>query len=503
MGVQNETKILQITKPEIELDPLRILDLDTKDSGAKLSEIYGYYVPYVTINGEAMGFDSIENLILDCEGFSPRINMYFVDYDNVFTAKGFPGDGKVVSVYISGPSDDVFKPIRIDFDVESISPFAAGNSEFKRFTLTGKMRIPFLYRDICEFYQGSSFQALLEISKNLKLGFASNVESTLDEMTWINPADTTEKFIKDITMSSYNDDESFFVSYIDPYYNLNFVEVNRLLSLEKDVEISYNYMLSNPKAFLEDPNINDKMKVEEGGILSNALSLAGTTRRFDKYVPYNNTSKIVTRNGYRKFSQWYDVDDKIFVSEFVDPLSSQEKESGLMRLKGRSIVTRNYEVLPEFETTSLPFKTKYLGKQNENVHPNFNYAIVLNQQNVAEINKIGMEVYIEGINPALHMFQRILVLVYEYGSNMNSLLNPKERDNNPLYNTPEVQNQAPSASEYAKDSSFSIGGDSLSSVMNSALSGFYIVKGMTYIYDKGKNLRTKVVLARRDFYEST
>jgi hypothetical protein len=501
MGVQNETKILQITKPEIQLDPLRILDLDTKDGGAKMSEIYGYYVPYVTINGEPMGFNSIENLTLDCEGFVPRLSMYFIDYDNVFTAKGFPGDGKVVSVYISGPSDDTFKPIRIDFDVESIQPFAGGDSDYKRFTLNGKMRIPYLYRDVCEFYQGTSFQTLLEISKNLKLGFASNVENTIDEMSWINPADTTERFIKDITLASYNDDESFFVSFIDPYYNLNFVEVNRLLSLEKDVEISYNYMLSNPKAFLEDPDINDKMKIEEGGILSNALSLSGTTRKFDKYVPYNNTARIVTKNGYRKFSQHYDVAEKIFISEFVDPISS--KDPTTLKLKGRNVVTRNYEVLPEYELTTLPFKTKYLGKQNDNMHPNFTYAIVLNHQNIVEMSKIGMEVYIEGINPALHMFQRVLVLVYNYGSNMNSLLNPEERKNNPLYDTPEIQNQAPQASEFSQNSSFNAGGDAMSSTMNSLLSGFYLIKGFTYIYQKGRNLRTKVILGRREFYEST
>jgi hypothetical protein len=39
--------------------------------------------------------------------------------------------------------------------------------------------------------------------------------------------------------------------------------------------------------------------------------------------------------------------------------------------------------------------------------------------------------------------------------------------------------------------------------MNSSLSGFYLIKGFTYIYQKGRNLRTKVILGRREFYEST
>ena len=83
------------------------------------------------------------------------------------------------------------------------------------------MFIPNLFTENVEYEEEvTSWDALLNIAERLQLGYASNVEETADTMTWTNPNDTTETWIQDIVANSYLSDETFFTSYIDPYYYL-------------------------------------------------------------------------------------------------------------------------------------------------------------------------------------------------------------------------------------------------------------------------------------------
>ena len=103
----------------------------------------------------------------------------------------------------------------------------------------GRMFIPGLFTENVEYEEEvTSWDALLNIAERLKLGYASNVEETADVMTWTNPNDTTESWIQDIVANSYLNDETFFTSYIDPYYYLTMVDVNRLFSQEGAIEAS-------------------------------------------------------------------------------------------------------------------------------------------------------------------------------------------------------------------------------------------------------------------------
>ena len=60
-------------------------------------------------------------------------------------------------------------------------------------------------------------------------------------MNWTNPNDTTETWIQDIVANSYLSDEAFFTSYIDPYYYLTMVDVNKLFSQEGAIEASETF----------------------------------------------------------------------------------------------------------------------------------------------------------------------------------------------------------------------------------------------------------------------
>jgi hypothetical protein len=87
-----------------------------------------------------------------------------------------------------------------------------GNTQENIYTITGSLFIPGLYGDtIKALPKLKSIDALKKIAQDLKLGFATNEESTDDEMTWINPNTTVANFIKNITDRAYKNENSFFI----------------------------------------------------------------------------------------------------------------------------------------------------------------------------------------------------------------------------------------------------------------------------------------------------
>jgi len=92
--------------------------------------------------------------------------------------------------------------IRGDYLIESVTGSPTNNTYTSNtqeniYTITGSLFIPGLYGDtIKSLPKLKSIDALKKIAQELKLGFATNEESTNDEMTWINPNTTVANFIK-------------------------------------------------------------------------------------------------------------------------------------------------------------------------------------------------------------------------------------------------------------------------------------------------------------------
>ena len=61
-------------------------------------------------------------------------------------------------------------------------------------------------------------------------------------------------------------------------------------------------------------------------------------------------------------------------------------------------------------------KYKYLGTQGDNVHPEFQYSTVLNYQNMTEINKMGMIIELDTVNPSITRYSRIYCQIMEYAA---------------------------------------------------------------------------------------
>ena len=494
-----ERNILTIIDPLIELDELEIIDVESgtensqgntiKEKPSKFSTI----IPLIRINSYEVQGDRLETFQLKSVGFYPTCKFSFYDRDGMFTARFFPKDGDIIQLYIrSQGNETTFKPIRIDFTVEKITPLGGGGATdtSPQIMVDGRMHVPNLFTEKVQFQDNTSWNSLLSIAEELKLGYASNVENTTDQQIWTNPYDTAQKFIEDITSNSYLNDESFFTAYIDPYYYLTFVDANKFFGMEDDLETSMMFQ-QNAMDTIGSGDQNDSETIFPN-MISNQLDLQGTARYISKYQQINNSGKISKDNGYKRYTQYWDLNAKKFISEFVDPITSDTP--------GMIPVTKGRTINGEVEgPVNNQIKFKFLGTQGDNVHDNYYYASIQNFQNLAEINKLGMTVELPTVNPAILRYSRIYCHMMETAQMVKGVLTAPENDDN-----------APNDSVRRKETPDNAGSDvdNQYGVINEYLSGFYVITGIEYFMDSGPQpggavLKQKLHLRRREVTPST
>lgn len=516
-----KAKIIQITRVDpkkIKLDPLVIPNLETKSgtpgNGAPAmpiepSKFMGSATPLIAFSGDVVDLGSILDMRLTIgASFLPTLNFTVEDQDRKYKGSRTLGDGEVISLFLRGPGDDKFyKPVRIDFDLTS---FQEIGGSITTYSVTGRMRIPNLYRDACTAIKGTSFDTMLKLANQYGLGFASNITETRDEMTWINPTDYPIDFIKSIANSSYLDEESFFTVFVDQYYNMNFVELNRVYDHDGSVSVVKNYGTIDYSANPTGYNKADNSGVNFPQIYGNYEGFQGSGKYIREYSPFNKANEITRDTGYRKFSQYYDVNEKQFVSEYVEALSNNGNDQAIL-LKGRYVPDdKNPEnFVREFEKGDaktpidkvLNYKIKYLGKLGENSHKNFLYSAVFNSQNMKEIEKFGMEITLDQLDQTVMMYDRMFLTIFSYGTagasaTLNNTILEKVMN-------PGLAGQLAKASPLKTiiDGFQNAGDAGSAAVLSDTYSGVYVVTGISYIFDpfKDQAIKTKIILSRRDY----
>lgn len=479
-----EHKILQITKPTIKVDEMSIIDRESNtdnqvisDSQVKPSEFMGFFIPFVIINGYEYTTQDILSLELNVSDFVPILKLRLLDNNTLFQGRHFPRDGDVVSLLIKPHDRKKYKDVRIDFDILSVIPNLGNKlNNILTFNITGQMKVPGLFGEVIKSFPSiSSYDCLLQVSQDLSLGFATNVEDTKDVMTWINPNNPVIDFIEETTMNSYKDDESFFVSFIDQWYNLNLVNINSIFTVDGDLEESEIFLRNMPQLAKDSKEGDGATK--SYFYLTNLQSLQGTS----KYITYrmiNNSGDVFLTNGYKRYAQFFNILDDPkngnFISEYVDPLTTKGSDS-LVHLKGRYIGDIDKRK-PE-GVIDKQIKYKYLGKQTKNVHENYLYSSILNYQNREEILKMGMIVDMVVADLTITKYQRVLIAIYDYGEREKEVYD-KDRKN--------MNDEEDGATRN-------------NGRLNSFLSGWYVVIGIEYLYSFPGPIRQRLTLVKREF----
>jgi hypothetical protein len=375
--------------------------------------------------------------------------MYCDDSKGVLFNDLYPFDhDTILSIFIKSQSELVM-PIRMDFRVAEYETVRNDDKSGLKFLIKGLLDVDELHFSNYEVRKGTSYNIIKDIAVQIGLGFASNVENSNDEMKWINPGDTYKEFIKDVTRYSYISDESFIWTFIDFYYNINYVDVQSELNtfMKNEIHPSTNKQVENTDN--EDTALL---------YLTNNKAFISTNQYINKFNIDNQSFKVNLDIFYRMEATWYDKNTNTITKQFIKEFKADQEKLGspLQELLDRDSKIYDENVNDEY----------FIGKVDsvDNVHKNYVLAKVTNKYNLDGLEKMKMIVTLNQINFSIKRFQTIRVEIYNEKNMFSSNADKVSELNN----------------------------------VNTKLSGFWFVTGINYLYKRTGGVEQEVTLMRRD-----
>ena len=388
--------ITVLQRPTIELVKLEV----NYDNGVKAGPDVDYNVeqigkyPYIYITGTLIESNSIAYLKLYNNTVVPYIEMEFTDKTCRLVDDYFPLDGALVSMFLNANNDNLM-PIRMDF---KIYEFYVIKGKETTDALSYKIKAYINVDDLLllkfETHKGTSFDVLKKITKDTKLGFASNVQSTDDGMTWLNGGDYKINFMYDIVSHSYISDDTFLFGYIDFYYNFNYIDIET--ALQEDV--SDQTIATDRNTMIKDGK-EDTVPL----ILSNHPDKKMSGLFISKYTVDDKTTKINIDTTYNNVVSVYDKINFKYNDFLLDSISDSDSDNKIV-LKSDGLL---YDEQKRFN---------WNGKFDEdNVHKNYLYAEYSNNQNLLFLQKLKMTIQLNKPNFNLYRFQKVNVELFNLG----------------------------------------------------------------------------------------
>ncbi len=460
------------------------------DPRTNAGERTGVEVPYITINSYPVG-EYLTSFKMDLNGFLPVIDFSFYSGNPTFISTNYPKDGDIVSLYISSP-EGYYKPIRMDFNILSVKSSVSSRYSDSgtasdpepnqlRFSITAECRIPSLYTPVIKaFREKSSYETLLEISQDLDLGFSTNETSTEDKMTWICPNYSYYDFIQEVCLRSYKDDDSsFFDCWIDPYYNLNFINLGSQFGYQGTVkeEVVFSPGYYSSENYKPNTSITGTFTPEIKRaylILKNLFDKDVYPFGINGYTLISNSGTNVNKTGYVVNIGFYDENldeenpENKYINYDIESLTSKEVISGQILQKGRG----NDD---EYKREKRREWLGILNRKDETggVHLNYLHAKYQNLINYNDCTKFSLKVEMSGYFPVLYKGQVVPVQIQVGKIDLRS----ENTGNSPI-------NQKNTSSEYKTDN---------------FLSGNYVVMGLEVYWSPSGGFKQIVYLSKRDW----
>jgi len=214
--------------------------------------------------------------------------------------------------------------------------------------------------------------------------------------------------LEDLVRHSYIDEDSFQTFCIDPYYYVNYVNLNKLMDSEENIEemiAAYEKDLADTP---QTPEAEAANKAKRPLVLTNHKRDQGSNLFIVKQSIKNTAGSAMKKNGYKRVLQYFENDsDEGLVSHEIEPLASKNMKDIEEPLKGRRDEDRYKNEI----------KYKYVGRKSgdpetSNTHLNYEYSAITNAQNMTEAKKMSLDIELASFNPALHRFHKIPVVIY-------------------------------------------------------------------------------------------
>jgi len=427
-NLKDEAKINQFVE---SFDKLPFLHLSKSDSGS-------------TINPKEIIYVKLYN-----SRFLPEIELSCYDSTGVFFTTLYPSDhDSILSIFVKSSSNLNF-PIRMDFRVTEFETTKSSTpDQTLKYLIKGILDVDSLQYTRYEMRQGTSYKIIRDIALEMNLGFATNVDNSNDEMKWINPSETYIEFITDTTRRAYVKEDSFVWTFIDFYYNLNYVNIETELNLNQKEQQT----LTSPTL------IKDAEDQLANLYLTNNPAFIMTNKFIDKFDLVNQSYKVNLEKSYRMKSTWYEKNENKIYRDFLDDIETNDP---------------NLKPLYDYKAQIYQENVNddyYIGKvESDNVHKNYAVTKAINLFNLKNIEKMKMTVTLPQINFDIKRFQNIRVEIY----NIRDMFSQKS-------------------------GSPSTGGGTPVDNINETLSGFWFVTGINYLYRRSNGTQQEITLIRRD-----
>lgn len=351
--------------------------------------------PVVYYNGTQISPEDILSLILFQEGILPTISLIYRDSMGIFRDFGFPVDDTIITIYINSRSQ-FLRSIYMDFKISNFKDLGDGN-----YKIDGICNIPQIFlRKFKSYSKKTSYEALQQIAKDCQLGFCSNLDNSKDKMTWINPGLTTHEFINEIVMNSYHSDSSFLSVYIDYYYNICYVELEKELGRD----ISEDKMLTAVGAS-ELTGSNDVDEQVTSLILTVNQSARNSNAFIENYKVDNRSTQISLRKSYLMKTKYYDSNKKELLIFDVDSISTSGSKTIVMKANPSDA---NY-YKENISNIWLGKLDRFDDDGSGNAHLNYNYSYIQNTQNLDDLVKISATFKLPTVNYNLYKFQKVYI----------------------------------------------------------------------------------------------
>lgn len=461
---------LVVFDPTIQLNEIKIFDKGSYDASEYTPQKAGHNTPIVKINDMLYQYSDIDNMTLLYDNIIPRIELRLKDMSGMFVSKSnIPKDGDLINIYIKSHTPDI-KPIRQDFRIikcNKVATFGDSSGDSGLYSITGVLDVDFAYNDNEYYPNMSSTEALMDISKTMKLGFATNDKKLSDKMTWRKPMKDRLWMINNIISQSYKDDDSFYFGAIDQWYYFNFIELNKKAK-SKSLDATTVSFLAGDFTYPESEEDVKSRLFQTEILLTNSPKAQGTPFFVSSFKPYNHTGDFWNEYGYMQELMYYRKDERLDTQYQMDTLIG-DLEEGEIALRGRQ---------DEDHTKNIRFRNLSL-QINSNVHKNYNHAYIQNRFNLSHLRKMGLKVRTNLPNLHIHRFDTIPVFIFN--------------TNNPIKRFSESQREL---IENPKDTEAQQPAHRLDEV----LSGFYLVVDIAYDYSPGENgITTSYTLAKREW----
>lgn len=418
-----KSRIYKIFKSEILLDELSLRASATGES-QRVENLSGIQYPIIRINDYIISVAEIDDFTIDCTGFLPTVSLRCTFSHQKFISKEMVKDGDIMSIAIINKSD-MLAIIRNDYVITNVISSENDASGKSNYTMSffGQLFIPGLLSALSNLsYEGTSLEAMKDCAKFLGLGFATNEEFTDDKQIWISGHSKLTEYINKTVKRAWKDEKSFFNIWIDIYYNLNFVNVNKQLMESEDKVDTAVWLNVIDHEYTFGQDANKSAQSETPKVFSNYANFKSSSFYITSWKPINRSSNITFDIGTKTSGQMFEHNNSLYSDENsrkfwsldMEPIYDEKKVTSHILLRGRAnrdpnndkeLMQANYSYVDLYQSRPWMGIQYSISNPDEdnlrwdgNHHKNYLRAGVQNIINTKELDKLNVYITVNGTN---------------------------------------------------------------------------------------------------------